>query len=449
MVTDVDRGWVVVGGGSAGCVVASRLSEDPTRRVTLVEAGPDLVEGAVPVEIDGASFFEALDVPERTYPDLLASHVDPGIRRRYPRGRGLGGSSAVNAMVMLRGDADLYRSWGWDDADDAWRRANLPTQEAADSELGAVDRALLGADPAACRASLARRDGVRVTAAETMLWPVRQRPNLTIRTGCEASRVVLRGRRAVGVELADGTRIDADRVVLCAGAVHSPALLLRSGVDTAGVGEGLQDHPSAAFTLALHPDAVADPTSLAIGALLTRGDIQFLPMNHLGRAAPGFGLLMVALMRPTGRAGTVRLRGDAPDAEPIVDFNLLRDPRDLAVLVDGVRQTLELLRSPAFEQIVDATDGVFIDAIGTRSTTLDSDAAIERWLRTSTGDYVHASSSCAMGRVVDDDGAVNGYESLFVCDASVFPSIPDVNTHAPTTMLAERLAARWRRSDSR
>lgn len=440
-----ERSWLVVGAGSAGCVVAARLAEDRDSDVTLVEAGPDLLEGSVPPEVAGASFFGALGSPGRTFGGLLASHVDPAIRRPYQRGRGLGGSSTVNAMVTLRGDGDLYRSWGWDDVDAAWEQARLPTQEAADDELGAVDLALLAADPLAVRAPLARRGGTRVTAAETMLWPVRGQSNLTIRTDSPVTRVVVEQRRAVGVELVDGTRIDADRVVLCAGAIHSPAMLLRSGVDTPGVGEGLQDHPSAAFTLALRPEAVADPSTLTVGALLTRGDVQFLPMNHLGPAAPGYGLLMVALMRPVGRAGTVRLNPDLPDGEPIVDFALLRDPRDLAALVGGVHEAMMLLHSPAFAEIVDVDTGVFIDAQGTRLDALVSDADIERWLHAATGDYVHASSTCAMGAVVDDDGAVFGYDGLYVCDASVFPSIPDVNTHGPTTMLAERLTARWRR----
>lgn len=421
-------------------MVAGRLSEDAQREVILLESGPDLRRGSVPAEIAGSSFLDALAVPGRTYPDLLATHVAGGAPRRYPRGRGLGGSSAVNAMVMLRGDAALYRAWGWDDVDSAWRRAALPSEEPADDELGAVDRALLAAAPDARPASLARHHGVRVTAAETMLWPARDRANLVIRTDAVVARVVLRGRRAVGVELISGEVIDADRVVLCAGAIHTPAILLRSGVDTPGVGHHLQDHPSAPFTLALR--VAADPSSLAIGALLTRDPLQFLPMNHLGPGAAELGLLMVALMRPRGRDGSVRLRSDDPTAEPIVDFALLRDPRDMARLVEGVRIAQDLLRSRAFEAIADA---VYIDAHGTSIDELGTDSAIGHWLTSAAGDYVHAASSCAMGSVVDDDGAVFGYEALAVCDASVFPSIPDVNTHAPTTMLAERLTARWRR----
>lgn len=250
------------------------------------------------------------------------------------------------------------------------------------------------------------------------------------------------GRRAVGVRLASGEVLEADHVVVAAGAIHSPAILLRSGVDTPGVGDGLQDHPSAPLTLELRRHVVGSPVDLAVGSLLRRGGLQVLPMNHLGSAAPGFGLLMTALMRPRGRAGTVRLASEDPADEPVVDFALLGDRADVDDLVGGVRLALELLDAPSFGDIV---EHVYIDEFGTAASALRDDGAIETWIRAAVGDYVHASSSCAMGTVVDADGRVFGYDGVFVCDASVFPSIPDVNTHLPTTMLAERLSARWLR----
>jgi 5-(hydroxymethyl)furfural/furfural oxidase len=433
------RRWVVVGAGSAGSVVAARVSAFDGVDVELLEVGPDLRRGAVPPGIDGASFFDAMSEPGRLHD--LTVRLAPGVpARRYPRGRGVGGSSAVNAMVALQGDPELYRSWGWTDVDEAWRHVVAPREAVADDELGPVDRALLAAAPDAERAVLTRRNGRRVTAAEAMLWPLADRRSLTVRPDTGAARVVLRGRRAIGVETLDGELIEADRVICCAGAIHTPALLLRSGVDTTGIGDGLQDHPSAPLTLILRDGATADPASLAIGSLLRRGDLQFLPMNHLGPDAPGLGLLMVALMRPVGPGGVVRLRDDDPRSEPDVDFALLGDERDAATLASGVRSALALLDGDPFRAIVDT---VAVDAVGTPAAALADDAVLHRWVRGAVGDYVHASSTCAMGRVVDTDGAVVGYDGLYVCDASVFPTIPDVNTHLPTTMLAERLTARW------
>ncbi len=343
----------------------------------------------------------------------------------------------------MHGDPDLYRSWGWDDAAAAWDAIALPEEPADEAELGAVDRALLAAAPDAERARLTRRGGQRVTSAEASLWPALERENLVVRTDSPVDRVVLDDRRAIGVLLVDGELLPADRVVVAAGAIHSPAILLRSGVDTPGVGLGLQDHASAPLTLQLRDGAAGAPGQLAIASLLRRDPWQFLPMNHLGAAAPGLGLLMTALMRPRGRAGTVRLSSDDPLDEPLVDFALLDDPLDAAALVAGVRTALELLAAPSFREIVEE---VYIDAFGTTSAALVDDDAIEQWVRASVGDYVHASSSCAMGTVVDGDGRLVGYDGVYVCDASVFPSIPDVNTHLPTTMLAERLSARWLRA---
>ncbi len=281
-------------------MLANRLSGDPGRSVTLIEAGPDLGAADLRGPIGGPDFLAALDVAGRTYPSLLATRTSGGMTSVYQRGRGVGGSSTVNAMVALRGDPELYRSWGWNDADEAWAAVELAHEKADEAELGAVDRALLASAPDAERAELTRRDGRRVTSAEVSLWPVLGRENLTLRVESPVDRVVFDGRRAIGVRLADGDMIAADHVVLAAGAIHSPAILLRSQVDTPGVGMGLQDHPSAPLTLLLRDGAAASPGQLAIGTLLQRDPWQFLPMNHLGVAVPGLGLLMAALMRPHG-----------------------------------------------------------------------------------------------------------------------------------------------------
>lgn len=434
--------WLVIGAGSAGCVVTRRLV-DAGHDVVLVESGPPLAPGQAPSTVSGDDSFAAL-TPDRIDGGLVATRVRGQEPSTYLRGRGVGGSSAVNAMVALDGDAALYRSWGWTDCADARAQVLVPARRPEDRELGPVDRAVLAATPDATVAHLTRREGRRVTSAEAYLWPVHDADSLELLTGATVDRVVTRPDGSVaGALLADGSTIDADRVVLCAGAIQSPAVLLRSDLGLPGVGVGLQDHPAAAIALELHPDVRRTSSDgavgLAVASLIDRDPIQILPMNHVGDPN-GPALLLVALMRPRSASGTVTLRSTDPTESPVVDFDLLSDPTDVARLRAGVRGALDLLRAPPLDDIV---AGAFIDDEGTPVEALATDAAIDAWLLARSADYVHASSSCGMGRVVDSDGAVPSVPGLHVCDASVFPTIPNVNTHVPTMMLAERLVRRW------
>jgi choline dehydrogenase-like flavoprotein len=416
--------WVVAGAGSGGAVAAARLSEDATNDVTLLEAGAD-PDPADPAH-HGADFFGALRSPGRTH-DLVVVPVDGYPPRPYLRGRGVGGSGAINAMIAPPGGPFPTTHL-------------IHTELAGEHELGAVDHALLAAAPDAARVPLTRRDGRRVGVSDAYLAPARARANFRVVAHAGVDRVLFDGRRAVGVRLVDGATIEADRVVVSAGAIYSPAVLLRSGVDTPGVGEGLEDHPSAAITLELRPGSVAADGALAAGTLLQRDGFQVLPLNHVGGTG-AYGVLMPALMRVRSE-GRVSLVDDDPTTPPVVEFRMLSHPDDLAGLVEAVNVTLELLRHPAFEAICGQA---FADDDGTPVDVLDTPERIARWLLSHVGDYAHASSSCRMGTVVDADGAVVGYEHLYVCDASVFDRIPDVNPHVPTVRLAETLSARWLR----
>lgn len=458
----------MVGAGSGGCVAARRL-HDAGHDVVLVEAGPALLPGAGPESIDGADSFAAIAEAGRVHDGLVATRTRSSGERAYLRGRGIGGSSAVNFMVALRGDERLYRSWGWDDTASAFDRVLVPSEEPDDRELGRIDRVLLASDERACVAPLTRHDGRRVTAAEAYLWPILDSPRLRVITdrivdvvtiddsnaatgvrlaagfvseGCASERAG--GDARTGWDLAsEGVTVEADAVVLAAGAVHTPAILQRSGVTAIGIGDGLQDHPAAALLLRLHPRPrtgfVAGRRGLATAALIDADPIQVLGLNHLGAGSPpDTAMLLVALMRPVGKTGTVRIRSDDPWQHPTVDFDMLRDPSDLSRLRRGVLELLRMLDRPPLRDVVAE---VLIDDSGTSSLALDSDGAIDRWLLAHGADYVHASSSCA--GALDENGCVAGYEALYVCDTSAFPSIPNVNTHLPTMMLAERLCDRW------
>jgi choline dehydrogenase-like flavoprotein len=479
----VEHDVVIVGAGSAGGTLAERLSEDPGRSVLLLEAGPDHDAAHTPPGIASPNFFGGILTPGRMWDALVARRTAVQAPAFYARGRGAGGSSAVNAMLAMRGTPDDYDRWadaygctGW-----AWRdmRAAFEAVEAgpigftriAEGDTSPFDRAMRRAAIAlghpVCDdynapdatglsfAMLTLRDGRRSSVNDAYVEPARTRANFTSRGGVLVDRVVLDGTRAVGVVTADGEEIAAREVIVSAGAIHSPAILLRSGIGVADglpVGANLIDHAATAgFEIALRErgrqrrlDAPVVQSVIRYASGLEEAgpnDMQIIWFTAVGpdpehaagaRAFP-------AVMRVYSR-GTVSLVSDDPRVDPEVDFGMLSDGRDRARLQDGVRHLLDLLRHDAVADVVEQ-----VTAGTTPIDDLATPGAIEEWVYANANDYVHAAGTCAMGSVVDTACRVIGYEGLRACDASVMPDLPKANSHLTTVAIAHRIAETYRR----
>ncbi|MEO3779806.1 GMC family oxidoreductase [Micromonospora sp. B11E3] len=467
---------IVVGAGSAGCVAAAKLASNTDHQVLLLEAGPDWKGSVTEKALASVNWLDAMGAPEAFYPDLLATRLTGAKLSQYHRGRGVGGSASVNAMLALPGlprDYDRWAGeyglteWSWQSVA-PWFDKLKPGLIASDrAGYSIIDAALVDAattfglpndvdtyTPDDGGGALWRNatPAARHSSLEAYLEPVRDLPNLQVRPDSKVDRLELRDGSVTGVFLSDGAHLAADEVVLCAGTFETPAILLRTeGYERAGVGKGLQDHPAASVFLSLKPEfRTGDPAAPCIGAVLRlsssvgTGDIHLLPMyGTLGETNPPYqGLIMAAVMAVTS-TGEVRLNPDHPQGPPMIAENMLSTAQDQLVMREAMTYVEQVLNTRPFTDMVEAA---FVDATGTPLSALRDDAFYRQWLRTSVGDYFHAVGTARMGAaedpltVVDQQGRVHGLRGVRVIDASIMPEVPSANTHLPVVMVAERLS---------